>query len=64
MLLFVFTDLNVSYFSCNEHFLFCSVTALSILDNNDEVPTTTAAALSMNNAQPLSRRTRLLKGDG
>ncbi|KAL5566262.1 hypothetical protein UlMin_029426 [Ulmus minor] len=35
----------------------------SINENDDEVPTTTAVALSMNNSQPLSRRTRLLKGD-
>ncbi|KAL5543049.1 hypothetical protein UlMin_010759 [Ulmus minor] len=35
----------------------------SINENDDEVPTTTAVALSMNNSQPLSQRTRLLKGD-
>ncbi|KAL5542595.1 hypothetical protein UlMin_010305 [Ulmus minor] len=35
----------------------------SINENDDEVRTTTAVALSMNNSQPLSRRTRLLKGD-
>ncbi|KAL5560571.1 hypothetical protein UlMin_036782 [Ulmus minor] len=35
----------------------------SINENDDEVPTTTVVALSMNNSQPLSRRTRLLKGD-
>lgn len=27
------------------------------------MPTTTAVAFSMNSSQPLSRRTRLLKGD-
>lgn len=32
-------------------------------DDDDAVPTTTAVSFSMNNSQPLSRRTRLLKGD-
>ncbi|KAL5568184.1 hypothetical protein UlMin_024759 [Ulmus minor] len=35
----------------------------SINENDDEVPTTTSVELSMNNSQPLSQRTRLLKGD-
>ncbi|KAF3434014.1 hypothetical protein FNV43_RR25117 [Rhamnella rubrinervis] len=40
-----------------------SSAAWSIHEKDDEVPTTTAIALSMNCSQPLSRRTRLLKGD-
>ncbi|XP_059644813.1 exocyst complex component SEC8 isoform X3 [Cornus florida] len=35
----------------------------SMNERDDELPTTTAVALSMNNSQSLSRRTRLLKGD-
>ncbi|KAF6140233.1 hypothetical protein GIB67_000281 [Kingdonia uniflora] len=35
----------------------------SIDERDDEVPTTGAGALSMSNSQPLSRRTRLLKGE-
>ncbi|MCL7023146.1 hypothetical protein MKW94_027102, partial [Papaver nudicaule] len=35
----------------------------SIDERDDDLPTTTAHASSMNNSQPLSRRTRLFKGD-
>lgn len=35
----------------------------SINEIDDAMPTTTAIAFSMNNSQPLSRRTRLIKGD-
>ncbi|KAI3895145.1 hypothetical protein MKW92_049459 [Papaver armeniacum] len=41
---------------------YSSVTA-SIDERDDDLPTTTAHASSMNNLQPLSRRTRLFKGD-
>lgn len=41
---------------------YSSVTA-SIDERDDDLPTTTAHASSMNNSQPLSRRTRLFKGD-
>uniref|UniRef100_M4CAX7 Exocyst complex component Sec8 n=1 Tax=Brassica campestris TaxID=3711 RepID=M4CAX7_BRACM len=40
----------------------CSV-ASSIYERDDEVPTTTAVATSQMSSQPLSRRTRTLKGD-
>lgn len=43
--------------------IFCSSAASSVHERDDEVPTTTAVAFSVNNSQPLSRRTRLLKGD-
>ncbi|KAJ7975027.1 exocyst complex component SEC8 [Quillaja saponaria] len=35
----------------------------SMLESDDEVPTTTAVALAVNNSQSLSRRTRSMKGD-
>ncbi|KAI3974789.1 hypothetical protein MKX01_028049 [Papaver californicum] len=41
---------------------YSSVTT-SIDERDDDLPTTTAHASSMNNSQPLSRRTRLFKGD-
>ncbi|OVA17997.1 Sec8 exocyst complex component specific domain [Macleaya cordata] len=40
-----------------------SSATMGLDERDDEVPTTTAFASSMNNSQPLSRRTRLLKGD-
>jgi hypothetical protein len=43
--------------------IFCSSAASSMDERDDEVPTTTAVAFSVNNSQPLSRRTRLLKVD-
>lgn len=43
--------------------IFCSSAASSMHETDDEVPTTTAVAFSVNNSQPLSRRTRLLKVD-
>ncbi|KAL8210634.1 hypothetical protein R6Q57_005071 [Mikania cordata] len=36
----------------------------SMNEKDDAIPTTTVAGFSMNNSQSLSRRTRLLKGDG
>lgn len=41
----------------------CSLTTLSVPDRDDEIPTTTAIGLSVSGSQPLSRRTRSLKGD-
>lgn len=43
--------------------LYYSSAAASIHDIDDAVPTTTAASFSINNLQPLSRRTRSYKGD-
>lgn len=43
--------------------IFCSSAASSVHERDDEVPTTTAVAFFVNNSQPLSRRTRLMKGD-
>lgn len=40
-----------------------SVAGSTLLENDDEVPTTTAAALAAHNSQSLSRRTRSFKGD-
>ncbi|GLT93241.1 hypothetical protein SLE2022_110420 [Rubroshorea leprosula] len=40
-----------------------SSVAPSIHDKDDEVPTTTAVTFTANGSQPLSRRTRLLKGE-
>ncbi|WOH02455.1 hypothetical protein DCAR_0521844 [Daucus carota subsp. sativus] len=40
-----------------------SSAAASLHDTDDAVPTTTAASFSINNLQPLSRRTRSHKGD-
>nr|XP_010942478.1 exocyst complex component SEC8 isoform X2 [Elaeis guineensis] len=40
-----------------------SSTTLSIPERDDEIPTTTAIGLSVSSSQPLSRRTRSLKGD-
>lgn len=36
----------------------------SVYESDDAIPTSTAVASSMNYAHSLSRRTRLLKGDG
>lgn len=44
-------------------YLCCSSVASSIYERDDEVPTTTAVATSRMSSQPLSRRTRTLKGD-
>ena len=40
-----------------------SAAGSTLLENDDELPTTTAVALAAHNSQPLSRRTRSLKGD-
>ncbi|KAG5574754.1 hypothetical protein H5410_054888 [Solanum commersonii] len=55
----VLEDLHAHLYNNGEY----SSTLFSISERDDEVPTTVAVPLSMNNSQPLSRRTRLLKGD-
>uniref|UniRef100_A0A5B7BF03 Exocyst complex component Sec8 n=1 Tax=Davidia involucrata TaxID=16924 RepID=A0A5B7BF03_DAVIN len=55
----VLEDLHAHLYNKGEY----SLAASSIDGRDDEVPTTTAVAVSMNYAQPLSRRTRLIKGD-
>ncbi|XP_055829952.1 exocyst complex component SEC8 [Solanum dulcamara] len=55
----VLEDLHSHLYNKGEY----SSTLFSISERDDEVPTTVAVPLSMNNSQPLSRRTRLLKGD-
>ncbi|KAH0713481.1 hypothetical protein KY289_009440, partial [Solanum tuberosum] len=55
----VLEDLHAHLYNKGEY----SSTLFSISERDDEVPTTVAVPLSMNNSQPLSRRTRLLKGD-
>lgn len=54
----------VERYRCNfKLIVLCSSAVSSMSERDDEVPTTSAVAFSMNNSQPLSRRTRLLKGD-
>ncbi|KAM7532360.1 hypothetical protein LguiB_035770 [Lonicera macranthoides] len=55
----VLEDLHAHLYNKGEY----SSAASSMNDDDDAVPTTTAVSFSMNNSQPLSRRTRLLKGD-
>ncbi|KAF5467063.1 hypothetical protein F2P56_016928 [Juglans regia] len=55
----VLEDLHAHLYNKGEY----SSAASSMYEKDDEVPTTTAVALSVYNSQPLSRRTRLLKGD-
>ncbi|CAN4126609.1 unnamed protein product [Withania somnifera] len=55
----ILEDLHAHLYNKGEY----SSTLFSISEKDDEVPTTVAVPLSMNNSQPLSRRTRLLKGD-
>ncbi|KAF7820168.1 exocyst complex component SEC8 [Senna tora] len=55
----VLEDLHAHLYNKGEY----SSAGSTMLENDDEVPTTTAVALTANNSQPLSRRTRLLKGD-
>ncbi|RVW97664.1 Exocyst complex component SEC8 [Vitis vinifera] len=55
----ILEDLHAHLYNKGEY----SSAASSIHERDDEVPTTTAVAFSMNSSQPLSRRTRLLKGD-
>ncbi|KAF5742559.1 exocyst complex component SEC8 [Tripterygium wilfordii] len=55
----VLDDLHAHLYNKGEYSSFAS----SIHDRDDEIPTTTAAAFTMNNSQSLSRRTRSVKGD-
>ncbi|KAM6584398.1 hypothetical protein CsatB_011400 [Cannabis sativa] len=55
----VLEDLHAHLYNKGEY----SSASLGIDEKDDDVPTTTAVAFSMNNSQSLSRRTRLLKGD-
>lgn len=55
----VLEDLHAHLYNNGEY----SSAVSNINEKDDAVPTTTAAAFSMNNSQPLSRRTRLLKGE-
>ncbi|CAI9767484.1 unnamed protein product [Fraxinus pennsylvanica] len=55
----VLEDLHSHLYNKGEY----SSVVSSINEIDDAMPTTTAIAFSMNNPQPLSRRTRLLKGD-
>lgn len=55
----VLEDLHAHLYNKGE----CSSAAAGIHERDDEVPTTTPVGFSMNSSQPLSRRTRLLKGD-
>lgn len=55
----VLEDLHSHLYSKGEY----SSTAWSIPEKDDEIPTTTAIRFSANSSQPLSRRTRSLKGD-
>ncbi|XP_059644811.1 exocyst complex component SEC8 isoform X1 [Cornus florida] len=55
----VLEDLHAHLYNKGEY----SSAPSSMNERDDELPTTTAVALSMNNSQSLSRRTRLLKGD-
>ncbi|KAF3951951.1 hypothetical protein ACB098_06G184400 [Castanea mollissima] len=54
----VLEDLHAHLYNKGEY----SSAASSVHERDDEVPTTTAVAF-VNNSQPLSRRTRLMKGD-
>ncbi|KAI4332406.1 hypothetical protein L6164_017316 [Bauhinia variegata] len=55
----VLEDLHANLYNKGEY----SMASSSSLENDDEVPTTTAVALAANNSQSLSRRTRMLKGE-
>ncbi|XP_061369777.1 exocyst complex component SEC8-like, partial [Gastrolobium bilobum] len=55
----VLEDLHAHLYNKGEY----SAAGSTMLENDDEVPTTTADALTVHNSQSLSRRTRLVKGD-
>ncbi|KAK7268244.1 hypothetical protein RIF29_20939 [Crotalaria pallida] len=55
----VLEDLHAHLYNKGEY----SAVGSNMLENDDEVPTMTAVALSAHNSQPLSRRTRSVKGD-
>ncbi|GFZ11226.1 subunit of exocyst complex 8 [Actinidia rufa] len=55
----VLEDLHAHLYNKGEY----SIVSSNINESDDEVPTTTVVAFSLNNSQPLSRRTRSVKGD-
>ncbi|XP_057475389.1 exocyst complex component SEC8-like [Actinidia eriantha] len=55
----VLEDLHAHLYNRGEY----SIVSSSINESDDEVPTTTVVAFSLNNSQPLSRRTRSVKCD-
>ncbi|OMO65560.1 hypothetical protein CCACVL1_21497 [Corchorus capsularis] len=55
----VLEDLHAHLYNKGEY----SSVSSSMHDNDDEVPTTTAVAFAANSSQPVSRRTRSVKGD-
>ncbi|XP_058204586.1 exocyst complex component SEC8 [Rhododendron vialii] len=55
----VLEDLHAHLYNKGEY----SIVSSRINERDDEVPTTTAVTFSINNSQPFSRRTRLLKVD-
>ncbi|CAL0321290.1 unnamed protein product [Lupinus luteus] len=55
----VLEDLHAHLYNKGEY----SAAGSNTLENDDEVPTTTAFVLTAHNSQPLSRRTRSVKGD-
>ncbi|KAH7857653.1 hypothetical protein Vadar_015032 [Vaccinium darrowii] len=55
----VLEDLHAHLYNKGEY----SIASSRLSERDDEVPTTTAVAFSINNSQPFSRRTRLLKVD-
>ncbi|XP_057426199.1 exocyst complex component SEC8 [Lotus japonicus] len=55
----ILEDLHAHLYNKGEY----SAAGSTMLENDDEVPTTTSVALGTHNSQPLSRRTRSLKGD-
>ncbi|KAE9612190.1 putative Sec8 exocyst complex component specific domain-containing protein [Lupinus albus] len=55
----VLEDLHAHLYNKGEY----SAAGSNMLENDDEVPTTTAIALTAHNSQTLSRRTRSIKGD-
>ncbi|XP_010558146.1 PREDICTED: exocyst complex component SEC8 isoform X2 [Tarenaya hassleriana] len=55
----ILDDLHAHLYNKGEY----SLVASSIYERDDEVPTTTAVAATRISSQPLSRRTRTLKGD-
>ncbi|KAJ4885884.1 Exocyst complex component SEC8 [Raphanus sativus] len=56
----ILDDMHAHLYNRGEY----SSVASSIYERDDDVPTTTAVAASRMSSQPLSRRTRTLKGDG
>ncbi|KAE9589876.1 hypothetical protein Lalb_Chr21g0313691 [Lupinus albus] len=55
----VLEDLHAHLYNKGEN----GAAGTNMLESDDEVPTTTAFALTAHNSQPLFRRTRSVKGD-